>query len=168
GDTVRYVETIQATQNGISVVTREIDTGVIFNIAGRVSGSGAIALDLDQRFTILTGFTPVPGGGQIPQTSDRQTKMFVNMRDGETVAIGGLIQEQDVRRVSGVPILKDLPILGWLFKRTENERQRTEVVFFLTAKKVERGELPSAASPRNSEMITPDPLQDYRETGSNP
>jgi hypothetical protein len=168
GDTVRYVETIQATQNGISVVTKEIDTGVIFNIAGRVSESGAIALDLDQRFTILTGFTPVPGGGQIPQTSDRQTKMFVNMRDGETVAIGGLIQEQDVKRVSGVPILKDLPILGWLFKRTENERQRTEVVFFLTAKKVDRGDLPSAASPRANEMIVPDPLQDYRETGSNP
>jgi type II secretory pathway component GspD/PulD (secretin) len=94
--------------------------------------------------------------------------MFVNMRDGETIAIGGLILEQDRNSVSGIPILKDLPIIGrLLFSRTTTSRDRTEIVFFLTAKIVDEGNRSNAASPRTSENTLPDPLGTYRQTGGN-
>lgn len=161
GDTVRYIKTIQSTQSGTTVETGEIQVGVRFDIQARVGGDGQITLALDQNFSILTGFTPVPGGGQLPQTSDRLTNMFVNMTSGETLAIGGLILEQDRRRVSGIPILKDLPIIGQLFSRTDNSKVKTEIVFFLTAKLVDQSNRAEAASPANSRRNNPDPLGDY-------
>jgi general secretion pathway protein D len=53
---------------------------------------------------------------------------------GDTIAIGGLIQDQDRKEASGIPLLMDIPILGQLFKKTTNTRVRTEVVLFLTVR----------------------------------
>lgn len=162
GDTVRYIKTIQSTQNGTTVETDEVQVGVTFNIKARVGGNGQIALSLDQNFSILTGFTPVPGGGQLPQTSDRLTNMFVNMQSGETMAIGGLILDQDRKKYNGIPLLKDLPIIGQLFSRTDNQRVRTEIVFFLTANLVDATNRSNAASPGTASNRVPDPLGDYQ------
>ena len=165
GDTVRYIKSIQTSQNGITVVTDEIKVGVKFDIKARLGGDGAIALDLMQNFSLLTGFTPVPGGGQLPQTSDRTTTLFVNMKSGETIALGGLILEQDRRKVNGIPLLMDIPIIGQLFRRTEDSKVRTEIVFFLTAVEVNASNRPNAASPRTSMERTPDPVKEYTGGG---
>lgn len=165
GDTVRYVETIVSSQAGPTVQIGEIQVGVTFNVQARVGGNGNIALDLDQNFSILTQFLPVPGGGNIPQTSDRVTRMFVNMKSGETLAIGGLILEQDRKRIAGIPILMDLPIIGQFFSRTETSKERTEIVFFLTAFLVDDDNRSNAASPRTSETRQPDPRGDYLQGG---
>jgi type II secretory pathway component GspD/PulD (secretin) len=164
GDTVRYVKSVQSTQNGTTVETDEVQVGVLFDINARVGGDGQIALDLNQNFNILTGFTPVPGGGNLPQTSDRLTSMFVNMQSGETLALGGLILEQDRKRANGIPLLKDLPIIGMLFKRTDNTKIRTEIVFFLTATEVNAGNRGNAASPGTSLGKVSDPLGDYQRS----
>lgn len=97
----------------------------------------------------------------MPQTSDRKASMFVNMRSGETIALGGLIQDTDRKKVSGIPGLMDLPFIGWLFRRTDNTRVRTEIVFFLTAVEVTFDDRANAASPRNSLNSVPDPHGDY-------
>lgn len=147
GDTVRYIKTIQSSQSGITVETDEVEVGVNFDAGVRIGSNGNVSLALNQNFSILTGFTPVPGGGNLPQTSDRSTNMFVNMKSGETLAIGGLILEQDRKRVSGIPLLKDLPLIGFLFSRTDNSKQRTEIVFFLTANVVDEDSRTEAANP---------------------
>ncbi len=163
GDTVRYIKSIQTSQNGITVLTDEIKVGVRFGIRARAGADGNVALDLRQNFSILTAFTPVPGGGQLPQTSDRETSLFVNMRTGETIALGGLILDQDRKNYSGIPILKDLPIIGRLFGRTNNSRVRTEIVFFLTAVTVDPGNRANAASPVGSLERSPRPAEDYKK-----
>ncbi len=137
GDTVRYIKLINASQNGTTVEIGEVEVGVKVDITARIGADGNIALDLFQNFSLLQSFTPVPGGGAIPQTSDRSTEMFVNMKDGETLALGGLILERDRKSVSGIPLLKDLPIIGYLFKRTDNRKEKSEIVFFLTAKVID-------------------------------
>lgn len=165
GDTVRYVESIQATQNGVTVQTASIDVGVTFNIKARIGNDDNIALDLSQNLTILNGFTAVPGGGSLPQTSERRATNFVNMKAGEIVAFGGLIQEQDRNRVSGIPILMDIPILGQLFRRSEKTKDRKEIVFFLAAVPVDNSNRQTAASPRNTEVKDPLPLDKYKKSG---
>lgn len=152
GDTVRYIKSINTSQNGTTVITDEIEVGAVFNIRARIGDQGNFALDVEQNFSILTGFLPVPGGGQLPQTSDRRTNMFVNMVSGETVALGGLISETDRKSVSGIPLLMDLPLIGQLFKRTENNRVRTEIVFFLTAVDVTAANRPDAAAPKGGTL----------------
>lgn len=167
GDTVRYVESIQSTQQGITVTTASIDVGVTVNMVARLGSNGSIALDLETLFSLLNGFTPVPGGGQLPQTSERRSNTFVNMKAGEVIVLGGLIQDIERRRIAGIPILKDLPIIGSLFARTEKSRERTEVVFVIAAVEVNQGNRKDAASPRLHEERTPNPKDEYKRTGGN-
>lgn len=137
GDTIRYIQSIQSTQNGVSVTTGSVQVGVTLEVRPRIGSNGSITMNLSPKVSFLRGFTDVPGGGQLPQTSDRSVSSTINILDGETIAIGGLIQDQDTREVSGVPILMDIPIIGQLFRKTSNTRKRTEVVMFLTARMID-------------------------------
>lgn len=150
GDTVRYIKTIQASQNGTSVQVGEVNVGVAFNVVARVGDGDDIMIFLQPEVSNLNGFTPVPGGGQLPQTSVRRSQSTLRMGSGETIAIGGLIQEQDRRNVGGVPFLKDLPIIGQLFRRTDNRKIRSEIVFFVTAKVIDGG---FGADPRQHDNL---------------
>lgn len=148
GDTVRYVESIQSSQNGVTVTSKELPVGVEMNVLARVGADNSINLDLTPSFTLLKGFTSVPGGGSLPQTSTREAHTQMTIRDGETIAIGGLIQQQDIKTIGGIPLLRDIPLLGELFKRTETNKIKKEVVFFLTAKVVDNANRAYAAHPR--------------------
>ncbi len=150
GDTVRYVESITNSQNGPTIVTNSINVGVDFSLAARVGSGGNITLDFNPVLSILQGFTDVPGGGKLPQTSVRSATSSVQIKSGETIAIGGLIQDQDRKSYGGIPILKDLPIIGQLFGRTSNSKVRSEVVFFVTVKEVTEADRQGAANPRES------------------
>lgn len=167
GDTIRYVESIQSTQQGVTITTASLDVGVTVDMVARIGSNGNIALDLSTLFTLLNGFIPVPGGGQLPQTSERRSNTFVNMKAGEVIVLGGLIQEIDRKRVAGIPILKDLPIIGALFSRSEKSKARTEVVFVIAAVEVTEGNRKGAASPRLREERTPNPTDEYKRTGGN-
>lgn len=134
GDIVRYVESITNSQNGTSVTTGEIPVGVRLSVLARVGADGNLTLDLRPRVSILDSFTSVPGGGELPQTSSRIAQSTISVKSGQTIAIGGLIQDQDVKSIQGVPFLMDLPFIGHLFKKTTNTTDRTELVFFLTVR----------------------------------
>ena len=54
------------------------------------------------------------------------------VKSGETVVIGGILKESDTDNVSGVPILKDIPGLGWLFKAKYKNKIKDEILIFLT------------------------------------
>ena len=137
GDIVRYIESIQASQNGTTVTTGEVPVGVRLSVLPRIGAGGNITLDVRPRISILDSFTQVPGGGELPQTSTRFAQSTLNIKSGETLAIGGLIQDQDVKNATGIPFLMDLPIIGHLFKQTSNTRTRTELVIFLTARAID-------------------------------
>lgn len=147
GDIIRYIESIQSTQNGTTVTTRELPVGVRLAILPRVGGDGQITMELRPVVSTLTGFTPVPGGGSLPQTSLRVAQSTMNIRNGETIAIGGLIQDSDTISNGGIPILKDLPLIGRLFSRTDKSKRRSEIVFFLTARVVDDSNRTNAAQP---------------------
>lgn len=148
GDVIRYIKSIQATQNGVTVIVDEERVGVKLAVFPRVGADGSITMDMRPVLSYLRGYTAVPGGGQLPQTSERVAQSTAVIKSGETLAIGGLIQDQDRRDVKGIPFLKDLPLFGSLFRRIEKSRDRTEVVFFLTAKVVGEEDRANAAEPK--------------------
>lgn len=151
GDEVRYVKSITTSQNGPSVITDEIDVGVDFTVTARIGDGGNILLSMEPTLKVLEGFTPVPGGGSLPQTSRRSAQSQMSIKSGETIAIGGLIQEQDRKSKKGIPFLRDLPIIGHLFSRTDNDKIRSEVVFFVTVKEVTDADRQGAANPNQAE-----------------
>jgi type IV pilus assembly protein PilQ len=70
-----------------------------------------------------------------PSTTLLKTKAITTtlmVKSGETVVIGGIIKESDTDIVSGIPVLKDIPGLGWLFKAKSKNKQKTELLIFLT------------------------------------
>ncbi len=165
GDVVRYIESIQSSQNGVTVTTSEVPIGVRLAVLPRIGGEDSLTMDVRPVVSFLRGMTDVPGGGQIPQTSVRVSQSTLNIKSGETIAIGGLIQDQDVHNVSKVPLLGDLPVLGQLFRRTTKDVNRTEIVFFLTAKVIDKDNQATAATPRAWEQQFPKPEVSYQKTG---
>lgn len=151
GDIIRYIESIQASQNGTTITSKELPVGVRLAILPRVGGDGSITLDLRPVVSTLTGFTAVPGGGNLPQTSLRVAQSTMSIKSGETIAIGGLIQDSDTISNSGIPILKDLPIIGKLFSRSEKNKRRSEIVLFLTAKVVDENRKGDEAQPKRED-----------------
>ena len=140
GDALRYVESITSSQNGTSVTTGTVRTGVRLACLPRIGGDGTLNLDIRSAITFLKGYKTIPQiGGELPQTSERTAQNTITLKDGETFAIGGLIQQQDVVELSGLPILKDLPIVGQFFRRTTKDKIKTELVIFVTAKVVGPG-----------------------------
>ena len=64
--------------------------------------------------------------------ADRSAKTQVTVESGKTIVIGGLIKETVTESDSGIPILKDIPIIGYLFKNTLVTKNRSELLIFLT------------------------------------
>jgi type IV pilus assembly protein PilQ len=80
----------------------------------------------------------VPGQGLLaPRVSTRSTITQVRIPDGGTVVIGGLREDQTRSRNEGLPWLKKIPVLGWLFKNDLIEGSRAELIVFLTAKVID-------------------------------
>lgn len=129
-----------------TAATQAIDTGIILRVTPQVSNDGYILLQMFVKSSVPSTATT----DDIPNEISRQATSQVLVRDGETVVIGGVYRQQATQAESGVPWLKDIPILGWLFKNRSNQDRRQELLVFITPRVVWRtvqpGALPSAAT----------------------
>jgi general secretion pathway protein D len=71
-------------------------------------------------------------GNEIPIVDTTTAETTVMVKDGNTIIIGGLIKDETLRTTKKFPILGDIPFLGMLFRQTEEEKEKTELVVFLT------------------------------------
>ncbi|HVZ80573.1 MAG TPA: pilus assembly protein N-terminal domain-containing protein [bacterium] len=102
---------------------------------GNISASlRAEVSGLDIQHGVSTG-----GGVFVPAIRTRWAETSVYMKSGSTLVIAGLISEENQRSTSGLPILSDIPLIGELFKYTDNESQQTELVVFVTPSLVGQG-----------------------------
>lgn len=110
------------------------DTGVILDIVPRVNASGLVVLDILQEVSDVTETTT--SAINSPTIQQRRIASTVAINSGETVALGGLIRDNNTNTVVGVPLLSDIPILGNLFKTTTDSIRRTELLILLTPRVV--------------------------------
>jgi general secretion pathway protein D len=109
------------------------DTGVILKVTPRVNSGGLVLLDIAQEVSNVVGATSATSAQQTsPTISQRKISTSVAVQDGETIALGGLIQNQVNKGRSTVPLLGNIPILGHLFGDTSGGLMRTELVVLLT------------------------------------
>ncbi|MES2769754.1 MAG: type II secretion system secretin GspD [Bdellovibrionota bacterium] len=73
-------------------------------------------------------------------TSDRAIETNIVMRDGDTAVLGGLMRDAQTETVIKVPLLGDIPVLGWLFKSTENKVEKQNLIVFITPKVIRNPE----------------------------
>lgn len=111
------------------------DTGVILAVTPRIGAGGSITLDTFQE--VSTGNRNTLTNVQSPVISVRRLQSTVSTRSGDTIAIGGLMQDTTNRANSGVPVLKDIPLVGGLFRSTEYAEERTELLILLNPRVVD-------------------------------
>lgn len=144
GDQIPIVtQTSVSTTSSDSPVVSSVeqrDTGVILTVTPRIGNSGIVYLDVTQEVSTSTQTTT--SNIDSPTIQQRRLHAAVAINDGATIALGGLIQRSDTMGNSGVPYLKDIPLLGGLFSTRSSVRGRTELLIFLTPRVIRN--LPAA------------------------
>jgi type IV pilus secretin PilQ/predicted competence protein len=122
---------------------REIRAGITLKVTPQVSADGFVLLNITAKSSTLDFGRTVDG---IPQENTREAKANVLVKDGETVVIGGIMKDTSSNSDSGVPYLKDIPVLGWLFKKSSWQKDFEELVVFITPRVLAAGSenLPTA------------------------
>jgi hypothetical protein len=126
------------------------NVGVQLYVTPRLVGTATIALQIDIEASQRTGsaVTLEIGSGSndsrtisTPILSTRSAETVVYLKPQQAVILGGLISEQIVEEESGVPILKDLPLLGYFFKSTLEATENTTLLFFIRPRLIEGTDL---------------------------
>jgi len=104
------------------------DVGTSLAILPTINDDGYVNLPVSQQVSTATSETQF--GAPIISTREASTHLFV--RDGQTVVIGGLVERQREQTKTGIPLLKDLPLLGGLFGSSTDNVSNSELFVFLT------------------------------------
>lgn len=113
------------------------DTGIILNVRPRVSSSGRVSLEIEQEVSSVKSTTS--SGIDSPTISQRKIQTVVVVDDGSTLALGGLIQDNSNKTRAKVPGAGDVPLLGALFRDTDDRRERVELLILITPRVIRDG-----------------------------
>ena len=145
--TTQYIfQTSQFFQNGGGVVTNvnpiAINAGTSLVVTPRINEDGYITMGLSPQVGGVVGSQPIPGGGELPIFTQQALGVVARIKDGETIVLGGLNQENTSFTVNRVPVLSEIPILGQFFRRTIQTKNNSELLIFVTPKIIddERGD----------------------------
>ncbi|TGQ73024.1 type II secretion system protein GspD [Mesorhizobium sp. M00.F.Ca.ET.186.01.1.1] len=123
-------QVVDQTLGSSPVVSVEMkDTGVILTVTPRINNAGRVMLDIQQEVSNVTKTTS--SGIDSPTIQQRKIQTRVLVNDGESLALGGLIQSRNNVDRTQVPILGDIPILGNAFKQKTDSIGRTELIIFI-------------------------------------
>jgi general secretion pathway protein D len=134
GNLVPYLTgTAQSTLTSTSEVVNSVsyqETGVILEVVPRVNSGGLVTLDVSQEVSDATNTNS--SGIDSPTFDERKIQSRVAVQDGQTIGIAGLIRDTVSQGNSGIPFIKDIPLLGTIFSNQNNTRDRTELLVLLT------------------------------------
>jgi len=137
-----------------------IDVGVKINFKPEVMESGLISLAIDPaEVSNITGYLPVNG---YPIIDTREVRTNVQLKDGESLVLAGLLQEETVKIMSKIPLAGDIPILGALFRSTHDDIREKELVFFITPKLVNANAPGSKTELPTDKPLTPEQEDEFK------
>lgn len=114
-----------------TVTPQSLTEGVVLSVTPQISADGVIQMSLNPTITERTGQATSRLGDTVPIVSVRETDTLVRVRNGETIVIAGLMQDRINNDSAKVPVLGDVPGLGALFRRSEKQRAKTDLVILL-------------------------------------
>jgi type II secretory pathway component GspD/PulD (secretin) len=129
-DKIPYTEFGTEITGATSFSTRFLDAGITLDVTPHVYQDDRgpyIKLELNPEVSF-----PVGANNGVPILSVRSTSNVANVRDKQTLVVGGIVNENEQKVVTKLPGLGDLPMIGKLFKRKEKTKERTELVIFVT------------------------------------
>jgi pilus assembly protein CpaC len=141
------IPVIQGSQNSSAVTIQFKEYGVRLNFKPTIIDEDHIRLELEPEVSTIDFANGVRFNGfVIPALRTRRARTGVELRDGQSFALAGLLDNNETRSLSKIPVIGDIPILGNLFKSSQFQKQETELMFIITAdlvKPVNSDELPT-------------------------
>jgi general secretion pathway protein D len=136
GDQVPVVtQSAQSTATSTAPLVSTVDyrsTGVILTVTPRIAGDDRLVLEVSQEVSSVAKTSS--SGIDSPTIQQRRFESALILQDGKSVALGGLISTNRTHSDSGVPYLKDLPVVGALFRTQSRDDNRSELIVLLSAK----------------------------------
>lgn len=103
----------------------------------RINGDNTITMTLAPQIQNISGIRTGPDGSTFPESTFQGVNVAIRVKDGETIALGGLTAKQDTFTEQRIPLLSDLPIIGQLFRRRQTNQISSELIIFVTPKIVD-------------------------------
>lgn len=157
GSEVPFVDSSRITDTGNQINTVDYrDVGILLDVIPHINPDGLVILDVAPEISSLNRESGVviSDGVTAPLITKRSAQSRVSVRDGRTIVIGGLMQDQLSETIRKVPLLGDIPGIGELFKSRTRSKTKTELLIFLTPH--------VAAEPADLETMSKDEQQGMR------
>ncbi len=114
-----------------STYAQFLDVGIELTVTPYITPDGLVVMDISQTIDEFQGYVDLGSGLKAPRTTSRTADSSVSVKNGETIILGGFIRSSRSKTKSGVPILKDIPVLGNLFRSSSHDNTRSELIVLL-------------------------------------
>jgi len=155
-------ETTTTASGGTSTTSKTyqwVDVGVTLNVTPTINEDGYLSMLIKPEVSSISEWYggAAQAAGAVPVVKSAHAETTVTIKDGITIIIAGLIKDQKTTTVNKLPILGDIPFLGYAFKNVSDDVRRTETIIFLTPRIVEGDE------PFLLQRDMPKPMKEIRE-----
>ena len=108
-----------------------VNIGVTLEVTPLINPDGLVVMEIHQTIESASGSVNIANIGDVPITSRKEASAKVSVRDHDTIILGGLIETTKSKSNSGVPFLKDIPLLGYLFRSSSDKEDRNELIVMI-------------------------------------
>ncbi|MFO0985667.1 MAG: type II and III secretion system protein, partial [Planctomycetota bacterium] len=132
GETIPVPTYSRNEQYNVTYVTgyQDRDVGTTMLVTPHVNDDRTVTLDVRPEVSVITGY--VGQFHEVPIVAKRRAETQVRLVYGRTLVIGGLVRDKEITRESKVPLLGDIPLLGYLFRYQSTETEKTDLLIFVT------------------------------------
>lgn len=133
GETVPYVTSTYSGYSGGygGSSYSQLSVGVELDVTPFINPDGLVIMQIMQEIDELNGTQPIAGVGDVPKTIKRTLNAEIAVKDGDTVILGGFVKSYKSKSKNGVPFLMDIPLLGNLFTKRSDQKDRTELIVLM-------------------------------------
>lgn len=133
GSKIPYAVPVSNSSSTTQWAIQYIDAGVSLKITPHICKDGLISVQIRPEVSSISEWRTTPAG-EFPVISTRNADAFVQVKNGETIVIGGLINETDRENITKIPVVGEIPLIKELFSKRSVEKNKTEIVFLITPK----------------------------------
>lgn len=110
---------------------QESKIGIQLDVSAQITSDGSITLAVRPEVSSIIEFLNI-NGGSYPQIATRSSENRLTMKDGDTMVIGGLVKEEDIKNYQRMPLLSNIPFFGELFKSRRIEKRKSQLIISIT------------------------------------
>jgi general secretion pathway protein D len=110
---------------------QQLKVGIGLQVTPFINPEGLVVMQIDENIEEISGSIEIQNVGAVPTTTTRTISAEVAVNDGDTILLGGFIRNSTSKSSSGVPLLKDIPLLGALFSSKSNSKERKELLVMM-------------------------------------